>query len=396
MNCSLIIPNLMLPMYKVAALTFSSNSGYQPLMIYFVIRSVSMFFIAMLFPVYIAEILDYFSHHSKDENAKRKKWGEIRVYGALGWGVANMLIGLLIDITGTTTTIVYFGLAFAIPSVIVVNWTFDAIAVMDAANPRVCEESKALKPKTGDSAMPFGPVKGPFETFFSVFCGNVESAVFLAIMFLSHIGMVLVENLVFLYFVDDLKLSYFLCGVSVVVTVAFELPLFHYSDKLLKLFGYDWLIVIGLVTYSVRVMIYTLIPEEHKSWILSVEWMHGVTIATIGVAATLKVSDVAPDGLETTFQGTVTGITGAGSFLGEVLGGYGFEKIGKPWTYRVASILVLFTAVVYFLNFSLKQYFSPGIKYTSLERGEERNDDMAADQANIELKDVRTDRMELE
>ena len=53
----------------------------------------------------------------------------------------------------------------------------------------------------------------------------------------------------FLFFRDDLKASNFLCGVSVVITVLFELPLFALSERVLSKCGTRGLITVSHLAY---------------------------------------------------------------------------------------------------------------------------------------------------
>ena len=53
----------------------------------------------------------------------------------------------------------------------------------------------------------------------------------------------------FLFFRDDLKASNFLCGVSVVITVLFELPLFALSERVLAKCGTRGLITVSHLAY---------------------------------------------------------------------------------------------------------------------------------------------------
>ena len=50
----------------------------------------------------------------------------------------------------------------------------------------------------------------------------------------------------------------FLCGITVVVTVVFEIPIFNHSDWILKHINVHVLVVIGAIAYIVRVVCYTL------------------------------------------------------------------------------------------------------------------------------------------
>ena len=66
-------------------------------------------------------------------------------------------------------------------------------------------------------------------------------------------------------------------GWTVVLTVAFEIPLFQIAPLRLKAWGPGILIPMAAVSYVVRVFGYSLIPEGHVAYVLCLEPLHGVT-----------------------------------------------------------------------------------------------------------------------
>jgi MFS_1 like family len=86
-----------------------------------------------------------------------------------------------------------------------------------------------------------------------------QIVVFLCVVLVMGAATSIVENLLFLYMRQDLKAPYSLCGVSVVITVVFEIPLFFLGKKLLSTFGTLNLFLIGMFCYVTRVVCYTLI-----------------------------------------------------------------------------------------------------------------------------------------
>jgi MFS family permease len=159
-------------------------------------------------------------------------------------------------------------------------------------------------------------------------------------------GMSLVENLVFLFFTQTLHASNLLCGISVLITVVFEIPLFQYSETILHTFQQSGLISLAMLAYGLRVIGYTTVPNGW--YILFFEPLHGVTIACAQVASVNFASENAPLGLESTSQ-TLMGLLrfGIGFVVGTGLGGYIEDTYGSNVLYRSAGILVLTTMLAY-------------------------------------------------
>lgn len=53
-----------------------------------------------------------------------------------------------------------------------------------------------------------------------------------------------------------------LCGITVGVTVLFELPIFHHSAWFLRNMSHDTMLMIAMLAYVVRVYAYTLLDEN--------------------------------------------------------------------------------------------------------------------------------------
>ena len=144
-------------------------------------------------------------------------------------------------------------------------------------------------------------------------------------------GTSIVESLIFLYFEQDLGGSNTVCGVTVVVTVLFEIPLFYYAPRLLQRYGPQTLQQVACVAYIVRVVGYTFIPEGYILLVLLLEPLHGITYAcsktsAVEFAARLTHKD---DGHESSAQGFVSLLLGLGTVVGLVGGGYIEDQFGQ-------------------------------------------------------------------
>ena len=83
----------------------------------------------------------------------------------------------------------------------------------------------------------------------------------------------LVENLIFLFMRDELSATYLVCGLSVLITVIFEIPIFYMNKKAKETISSENMIFIAMFCYVTRVCIYTLAGNPFV--ILLVEPLHG-------------------------------------------------------------------------------------------------------------------------
>mgnify|MGYP003389793642 CR=1 FL=1 len=79
--------------------------------------------------------------------------------------------------------------------------------------------------------------------------------------------------------------SYLLCGVAEWITGIFELPIYFYSEYLLKKFGNDALLILSMTSYVIRVFGYTYLNHDRMWYILCLEILHGFTYAGFNIAA---------------------------------------------------------------------------------------------------------------
>jgi hypothetical protein len=160
----------------------------------------------------------------------------------------------------------------------------------------------------------------------------------LALLCLSS-GQAVVDNLIFLFF-EVLESSYTLMGFTVLLTVAFEIPIFQVAPQLLERFGPIGLLLLAGVGYVVRVLGYTCIPAGHMAYVLFLEPLHGVTYACSQMAAVDFVATRMPLGYESSGQGLVYLFRGMGSVLGLALGGWAEDEWGPRSMYRSSALFV--------------------------------------------------------
>jgi len=162
------------------------------------------------------------------------------------------------------------------------------------------------------------------------------------------LGSSLVESFLFLFLTQELGSSYLVCGISVVITVSFEIPLFFVSDKLLDTCGVVGLILIAQCSYALRVFGYTFVSNAFL--VLAFEPLHGVTYACMKTAMVHFASTtIARRGLETTAQGLTTSTQAFGTIVGQWIGGWVLQEFGSDVLFRGAGVIVVCSAALLLL-----------------------------------------------
>lgn len=169
--------------------------------------------------------------------------------------------------------------------------------------------------------------------------GGLWTLLFFNLVFWLGVGMSVIENLLFIFFRDDLKASYSLCGLSVVITVIFEVPLFAISDSMIHAIGAPCLMVIGAISYVIRVAGYSFVTS---AWhIIFLEPLHGITFAAVHTASVAIVAKRAANRkYRATAQAVLEFVTGVGIVVGTIGGGFVIQAVGNRAMYRGCAVLV--------------------------------------------------------
>ena len=302
--------------------------------------------------------------HLDDEGCPPSQYGRERLYGAVSWAVTSVVVGRAIDIWGFA--ILPFGYAplgygFYVASIVAF------VASHEESAARAADVASKGEPVTTNNCCgnqedgfqddsveeTVGEDQNIAETesrqrqqqstsllrMLAVVCGTVYGTGFVTSMVTLSMGMSIVESLIFLFF-EELGGTYTVMGLTVVVTVVFQIPVFHFAPTLLDKYGPGRLQQAAAVAYLVRVVGYTLIPEGAMAWVLLLEPLHGVTY---GAAATSNVEYMArlsPRGYEATSQGLLSGLRGVGSIVGLSLGGWIDDAYGAKVMYRLYATIV--------------------------------------------------------
>ena len=369
---------------------------------------------AMIFPAMDGMCLDFLATETtvpttatsdSDNNSNHKKrssqaYGKERLWGAISWGITNMVLAIGLDHMGFS--IMYaMSLVTAVLALVIVycyctkrhqqNRCFGGASVTRFGYSVKRESTIILQDDTeeddeeeeedndaDDDAEILGlrniddiqetSQPATFVATASTFqiLRLIGSTIFGASFMLAQVtqssGQAIVDQLVFLYFGDELGSSYTVMGATVVLTVIFEIPIFHIAPVLLHKWGAGPLIPLAALSYVSRVIGYSILTNPiHVLWL---EPLHGVTyacMATAGVeivVVTLQQASAAATSFSTstasttreigasrrssssTGQSALQVLTRIGSISGLLVGGWLQEAVGARIMYRVSGLVV--------------------------------------------------------
>lgn len=271
-----------------------------------------------------------------EKNGDSADYGKERLHGAVWWAVANAILGPVLDIFGFKA--IYFTsslvLVFAYMSISMYTSSLDQ---KNGIDDNFSKKNHSSSPKSADHSTD----QGSQTTFFHLktICGSLFGASFVLCFFTLNSGTSVVENIIFLFF-DELGGSNTFCGITVAVTVMFEIPIFHYASSILQIIGEAGIQQIACLAYVLRVIGYSLIPKNHMISILFLEPLHGVTYAFSQTSAVEFIDKFMPPGSEARGQGIMNIFRGAGAFVGLSLGGWAEQTFGPRIMYRGFAIAV--------------------------------------------------------
>ncbi len=240
---------------------------------------------------------------------RKALYGRLRLWGALGWGVAGSAIGLLIE---------RFGL----------SWGFYGALFFLAGCFFAAQRLQIQQLSIGQ----------PFWQGIRFFVSSKPWLVFLITIFINGAAAGVGNNFLFLY-LDELGATKTLMGLTLFVATLSEIPIFFYGDRLLNRLGARGLLLFSLGATVVRMLCYALMPAA--IYVLPIQLLHGLTFSAMWVASVSYANRAAPPGMGATAQGLLSGVSmGLAGAMGAVIGGYLYNAVGPAATFGWAGASV--------------------------------------------------------
>ena len=331
----------------------SSPLGLAPILYYTILRLLYALSLSMILPVMDGITLVYLQLEGKDKSF----FGKERLYGAITWALAHIIMGPALDLWGFKAMYFFAFISWIFCLLVFQLYTY-GIDELKKANS--CGETlplklgnikndKSDKMKEKDERIQDeerGSSKNSIIIIITAMFGTMYGMGFVFSKFTLNMGTSVVEQLIFLFF-NYLGSSNTMCGLTVAVTVMFEIPIFEYAPEMLRRFGLGILLQISSLAYIVRVVGYSLIPKKYPALVLLLEPLHGVTYACSKASGVEFAAKYSPKGYEASGQGILSIFSGAGNCLGVLLGGILEDKFGSRIMYRCFATIVAIGATFF-------------------------------------------------
>jgi len=253
------------------------------------------------------------------------QYGSIRMYTAVSWGIGALTMGWITDTFGFKANFALFG------GMMTVLWLTTAIGLPSRSKTEQLRyDSREQEP-------------AELRTLWKALTQWQVLHWLLQVVVIGS-GMALVDSFLFVFLQNDLKASTKLCGLSVGITVLFELPIFAHSRQVLQRIGHDALFCLSMISYIIRAFGYTVLTESSVHWILLLEVLHGITYACMWIASIDFSARAGPPEWSTTVQTVLSAcFTCVGSVMGSLIGGFVLDRYGACLLYQgMGWIMVAF------------------------------------------------------
>jgi PPP family 3-phenylpropionic acid transporter len=247
---------------------------------------------------------------------RKEKYGRVRLWGTLGYGVVAPLAGELIGRYG-------------------LQWAFWGYAILMLAGLLIAIPIPFRQSRSSGSFL------GGMRSLFA----NQPWMLFLVMVFIGGVGMATINNYLLIY-MEGLGASKSLMGLALMVATASEIPALFFGNQFLRRFGARGLLIIAMTTIGLRLIFYSLTTLP---WVvLLIQLVHGLTFAIILIAGVSYADQVAPAGMKATTQGMFSGtLMGFGAATGGLLGGVLMERFQPAGMYGIVGAIVLVSLVAF-------------------------------------------------
>lgn len=295
-----------------------------------------------------------------------QRFGQERMFGSASWAAISLILGLVLDIRTSQIWLVHVGIAFFGVLFLLILFIFVKVNANRSPHPSGDLENKRFmsansneehvsdeeQTEKAEGEREAAVSKQPLSTVAAmskiVFGGGASTLLFFNLTFWLSVGMSLVENLLFLYLTNGLDSSNFICGVSVLITVIFQFPIFARSPYLLNKYGAPTLAMVGAAAFGIRAIGYAIAPNPW--FILFVEPLHGVTYGMFHTASVAYVVERTPKNYEATGQSVLSVVQGLAKVFGPLVGGYVIQIWGSRVLYATIAVLVCAATVCFWCS----------------------------------------------
>jgi len=258
---------------------------------------------------------------------RRDAFGQQRLWGAVGWGLAAPLVGHLAETRGA-------------------SWHFYGFFLLMALTIPV---SSRLETARMGRRVAFWRGVGTMAR-------NRWWALFLVTVFLAGLGRSAASGFMNLH-MDALGAGRALIGIFATVGGLSEIPTFFYSGTLLRRWGARTLVLASLGGSLAMLLGFGWLTTP--GLLVPLQLFHGPEFAAMYVAGVYYAGRAAPPGMEATARALYGAVGALAMTLGGFVGGYLYDAVGALWLFRMAALMMAASMVFYLVTVRSGQDESP-------------------------------------
>jgi PPP family 3-phenylpropionic acid transporter len=249
---------------------------------------------------------------------RRGKYGKQRFWGAVGWGIAALLVGWWVERSG-------------------LHWIFPIYIVLMGAGLLVIWFLPVRQTSIGSR----------FWQGLRSLLLNWQWVFFLLLVLMGGTILSIISSFLFLY-LGDMNASKTLMGLSLTVATISEMPVLFFSEHLLKRWSARGLLIFALLASVFRSLAYSFIHTP--GLVLLIQLLHGVSFSAMWVAGVSYANEIAPKGMGATAQGLFSGVQlGLAGTFGGLVGGLLYENLGAAMMFRWVGMIGLAALIPFLL-----------------------------------------------
>merc|ERR1712129_116766 len=174
-----------------------------------------------------------------------------------------------------------------------------------------------------------------------------------ALMFMVGGGQNVATNLLFPYVLSLMPANNFyhsFLGLTVAVTVTFEIPIFAFSERIIDRLRYKKMIIVGVICLICRCVAYSLLSADTLWLLLLIEPLHGITYSLVQLSAVNIIYDLFGEKYAASAQGSLSAIrSGLGPLLWVSSSGFVLQFVSGKWCYRIVAIGITLSLIAFVL-----------------------------------------------
>lgn len=248
----------------------------------------------------------------------RGNYGNLRLWGTIGWSISTLLVGMLIE---------NFEIRWLFYSYIVFMFFTFVLSLRHSTSmsqvkvPVRQELSQLLRPHFFIfllSILLLAVTSGGFHSFFSIYLDGINTS----------------EGMI--------GLAWTLASLS-------EIPVMLGAGLIIQKISSGGLLKISFLAYALRWLLLSFISAPF--WALLTQLLHGLSFAAFLVGGVTYINQLAPKGLGTTAQAIFNTVSfGLASIIGSLLGGYFYDTLGMSAMFGFFSLIAIFGLFVFYVS----------------------------------------------